>query len=148
MYDSSLTRINMPTIEELNVSEDNGIMINVWLVMEPQSNLQLIIGCFNRLLNHLIPLSNVKVMALQCKRGLPFEINLYQTHLPFIECALLSHVSNPQFYPIGFAQSSHLLTYIVGPKRRLFFLTLKLIFWEASKVLCVCACKIIIVKLC
>jgi hypothetical protein len=29
----------MPTIEELNVSEDNGIMINVWLVMEPQSNL-------------------------------------------------------------------------------------------------------------
>jgi hypothetical protein len=35
------------------------------------------------------------------------------THLPLLTYAFLSHV-NLQFYPIWFAQSSHLLTYIVG----------------------------------
>jgi hypothetical protein len=35
------------------------------------------------------------------------------THLPLLICALLSHVNNPQFYPIWFAQSFHLLNYIL-----------------------------------
>jgi hypothetical protein len=35
-------------------------------------------------------------------------------HALLLTCALLSHVNTIQFYHIWFAQSSHLLTYIIG----------------------------------
>jgi hypothetical protein len=50
------------------------------------------------------------------------------THLPFLTCALLQHVSNLQFYP-----SSPIFNYIGGPKlRKHYILTYKPLFWQAS----------------
>ncbi len=40
----------------------------------------------------------------------------------------------PHFYPIWFAQSCFLLSYIVGPNRRHCIFTWKLLFWGPSRV--------------
>lgn len=63
--------------------------------------------------------SNVKIQESKCL------IHLWLT------CALLPHVSNLGFNPMWFAQSSPLLTYVLGQKGRHHVFTWKLLFWGA-----------------
>jgi hypothetical protein len=51
----------------------NDIMIDIWLVMEFENMVTHCCGSSSKLLNHSIPLRNVKVMAFQSKGSFHFK---------------------------------------------------------------------------
>ncbi len=62
------------------------------------------------------------------------------TPTPPIACVPLPHVNNPQCYLVWFAQSFHLVTYTVGPKRRVLYPCTNSLCFEMGPKFSSCFC--------
>ncbi len=107
MFESFLTRVNIFMSEHLVYEKT----MTSWWTFSWWCNVKIIcnlaLGALVGFLSALILLSNMKVMTFQ-SHNLKY---IFTMCLPLLTCVLLSHANNSQFYPIWFAQSSHLYSW-------------------------------------
>jgi len=104
----------LPPCEHLVHQKPMMSLVNIRLVMMKFANDLLHIFGHSLLGFWIIYFITWKLWPYKAKEIFHLKYTL-TTNLPLLACALLPHVHNPQFYPIW---SSHLLTYIHGPKGR------------------------------